>query len=808
MESWWQDLRSTLRTLRRSPGFALLTVVSTALGIGMATLAFGAGYAHLLRPLPFPQGERLFTVSMERAEELAMPSRVSFPEFLDFCAQSHGFAAAAVYRTAGLTLFLHGAAERALGVEVSGDFFRVLGIAPALGRALAPEDEGAQAPPVIVLGDALWRRRFGGDPGIVGREILVDERPARVIGVMPPGFAFPTRQEAWVPLAGLGPPAESSPGAARDRRDVRDRRMMARLRPGISADEARAEVEAIGERLAARHPASTAGWHGYLRPLRNNFFSPETRLNLRYLAGASAFILLIAGANLVHLLLVRRVARRQELAIRAAFGAGPWSAARRIFIESALLAGTGGALGAVFAAILLARLQEAMARAGSPYWICYDAGLPVFLFALAATAVFALLLGLPAALGERRPDLSPVLKETSRGGGGPRLRRLRAALVVTQVAVSVFLLTGAALTVRSLLALRGEAGGVRAGGLVTFWTLLPGERYAAGTARAARIEDVLTGLRALPGIAAATASDDLPHTFLGSEATLSIPGSLKASPVLANAVASGYFRTLGARLLRGRDLDAAESGPEGGAAVVNQALERSAWPGENAVGKVFQLSRGSSRTTFRVAGVVADIRHRLLSVPAVPAVYVPLAAGWQRRIGFVLRTADDPRRLFPAAERRIHAADPHLPVFEPETVEELRADILLSDRRRTEATLLCGAVALFLSLLGVYGMLSAAVVQQLRGIGVRLALGATRWHVMRQIVWRGLSLTLAGIVLGLAGAVAVGRFLAPFLYQVSPTDPLSFAGVAILVFDAAFIACYLPARRVLEIDPVEALRRE
>jgi putative ABC transport system permease protein len=380
------------------------------------------------------------------------------------------------------------------------------------------------------------------------------------------------------------------------------------------------------------------------------------------------------------------------------------------------------------------------------------------------------------------------------------------------VAVSVFLLTGAALTVRSLFALRAESGGVRAGGLLTFWTLLPGERYAGGTARAARIDGILTSLRAIPGIESATASDDLPHTFLGGEAMLSIPssvpssnrGALQASPILANAVASGYFRTLGAPLLRGRDLTGAETGT----AVVNQALESSAWPGESAVGKVLRLSRGPSQEAFRVVGVAADIRHRLLSAPAVQAVYIPLAAGWQRRIGFILRTAAAPRRLLPEVERLIHAADPRIPVFEAETLAELRADVLFSDRQRAHATHLCAAAALFLSLLGVYGVLSATVVQQLRGLGVRLALGATRWHVMRRIVWRGLALTLAGIALGLAGAVAVGRFLAPVLYHVSPADPLSFAGIAVLVFDAAFIACYLPARRVLEIDPVEVLRRE
>jgi putative ABC transport system permease protein len=803
MDTWLQDLRSALRGLRRSPAFTLLFVVSTALGIGMVTLAFGAGYVHLLRPLPFPDDGRLVAVSMERAkEEIAVPSRVSYPELLDLRARCRSFTGAAGYRQTGLTLFVDraaGAAERVPAAEVSGDFFRVLGKAPALGRALRPEDERPLAPAVVVLGDALWRRSFGGDPRWVGRTISVDERPARVVGVMPPDFAFPGDQQAWVPLAHRLP--DSPPRA------IRDLRMTARLRPGVSLEEAEREVRAVGRELARRYPASTAGWSGHVRPLRSNYFSPETRLALRYLAGASAFILLIAGANLTHLLRVRRVAQQQETAIRAAFGAGPWRLARRIFTESALLAGAGGLLGAAFAAVLLGRLQAFAERTGAPYWIHYEAGPPAFLFAAATTAVFALLLSLPAALRERRRDLSPALKEASWSGGGRR--RLRTALVVTQVALSVLLSTGAALTVRSLLALHGESGGVRGGNLVTFWTLLPGDRYADGAARAERTADLLERLRAAPGITAVTASDDVPHSFGGGDALLSLPGSpAPALSVLANAVGTGYFSTLGAPLLRGRDLTAAEIAAGAGAAVVNQTLERAVWPGDSAVGKRILLRRGSAATPFTVVGVAADIRHRMLSLPAPPAVYIPLACGLERRVGFLVRTAAPRQRLLPAAARQIHAADPSIPVFGEESLDELRAGVMIPDWQRAQAAILCGSVALFLALLGVYGTLAAVVAQNLPAIGIRLALGATRGHVMRQIVGRGLAPALAGIALGLAAAPLVGRFLSRFLYQVSPTDPLSFAAIAVLAFDAAFIACYLPARRVLEVDPAVTLRRE
>jgi len=802
MDTWHHDLRSALHALRRSPGFTLVTVVSAALGIGMATLAFGAAYTFLWLPLPFPQPDLLAAVSMERSvEELAVPSRVSVPEFFDLGAQSRNFAARTAYQERSLTMLVQGRAEQVAAAVVSADFFRVLGVGPRLGRTLRPADDRPSAPAVAVLGDELWRRRFGGDAGVVGRTILIDETATTVIGVMPPGFSFPRDQEVWVPFAGrlgMNPP-----------RAFRILRMAVRLRAGVSLEAAQAEVRTIGERLAARYPESTAGWGGYVRSLRANTLTPETLVALRYLGGAAAFIFLIACANLTHLLLVRMTARRQELAVRAAFGAGPGRLARQIFTESALLAGAGGVLGTAFAAFLLARVGELEARSGYPSWIRFTFGLPALLFALAATAAFALLLGFPAALREaRRKDLSPVLKETAGAGGSRRLQRLRAALLVCEIAAAVVLLTGASLTVRSLLALRGEPGGVRPSHLVTLWTRFLGPRYAEGTARAERIGDILARLRAIPGVQGAAAAEDIPHTFSAGEALLfplrqnGLSGSFgPALRIQLIAVSPGYFRTLGAPLRGGHDVtNSAETG-----AVVNEALAHALWPGGSAVGQTVRLDRGG---TFTVSGVAGDIRHRLLSARADPTLYISLAAGSQRGIGLLLRTGLSLDQLLPAAAQQIHRVDSRLPVFGAATLDELRADILVPDRQRSQTALLCAVVALFLALLGVYAVLSFTIGQQLRGIGVRLALGATRWRVMWQIVGRGLVLTVMGLALGLAGALLLGRLLAPYLYQVSPADPVSFAGIAILVFDAAFIACYLPARRVLEVDPVEVLREE
>ncbi len=797
MDIWHHDLRSALRALGRSPGFTLVTVVSAALGIGMATLAFGVAYTLLWKPFPFPQPDRLAMVSVrvlatERpGEEPARPSQVSAAEFFALAARCRDCAAQTAYRETSLTLLVRGRPEQVAATEVSADFFRVLGIAPQLGRTLRPDDDRTAAPPVAVLGDWLWRRRFGGDPGVVGKTIELDEKPTRVIGVMPPGFSFPRFQEIWVPFAGRLDASRA--------RTTRDLSMAVRLRSGVSLAAAQTEVRA-------------GGLNATLRLLRASLLSPETRLALHYFGVASTFVFLIACANLIHFLLVRMTARRQELAVRAAFGAGPGRLARQIFTESLLLAAAGGVPGIVFAAFLLTRLGVLEAQSGFPVWIRFTFGPPVVLFSLAATAAFALLLGFPAAWREaRRKDLSPVLKETADKGGSRRLQRLRAAFLVCEVAASVVLLTGASLTVRSLLALRGEPGGVHTINLMTLWVRLPASRYADGTARTRWIEDVLARLRAIHDVQADAASDDLPHYFHAREGFLTpIDSNGRPGPDLrvpVHAVSPGYFDVLNARLSAGRDLtDAVADGRS--EAVVSESLAHALWPRGPVVGRHVLLRCGGAPASFTVVGVAADIRHGLLNAATAPAFYVPLAAGEPGQVGFLFAAGQDAGRLFPEATRRIQAADPRLPVFDAMTLGQLRAFILFNDSRRAFLALLCAGAALVLALLGVYGVLAYTVSRQLRAIGIRLALGATRRQVMRQIVGRGLSLTLVGLVLGLAGALPLGRLLAPYLYQVSPADPSSFAGIAVLVFDAAFIACYLPARSVLEVDPVEVLREE
>jgi len=793
------DVHAALRSLRRSPGFTATAVFSTALGIGVATLIFGVHYALVLRPLPLPEPDRLVAVSMVGGFG---NGHVSYPDFLDFAA-SQSFAGQAVHFNGGsLTLLFHGRPERVAVEAVSPSLFQVLGVAPLLGRTFRPEEDRPGAPCTVILAHELWQRRYGGDPGIVGRTIIADEAPCRVIGVMPPGFRFWVNQEAWVPLFNRH---EVVP-----ERLVRNLMMIARLRPGVPVAAAQADLRAIAGRLAAEHPESNLGWKVQVRSLRR--FSIVSYENRRMLPGSAWFILLIAGANLMHLLLVRTEARRRELAIRAAFGAGPARIARQIAGESALIAGSGGGLGVLAAAAALHIVEGLRATASLPYWIRFEPGLAFALVALAAMAAFALVLALPAILRELRPDLAAVLKTGSAGAGHSRGQQaFRGALIVAEVAVSVILLTGSLLMARSLFHLRSERGGIGAERLSTAWLLLPGDRYADAGVRSDWMENLLIRLRALPGVEAATVSDDIFSYLSGGQAEVRTGTGDRAAPplhVFFNTVGSDYFATLGTPLTAGRELTRAEVRAGAPLAVVNQTLARRLWPDGRVLGQSVWLQRGGLHDRFTVVGVAADIRHQRLRLRATPSLYIPFRYGLRRRAGIMLRTSGDPKMLLPDVSRLAHAVDPQVPVFYTSTLEELRETSILPDRLFTQSALVVGAAAFLLSLVGVYGVLSYTVSLRLREIGIRIALGSRRGEVMRRIVGRGLVLGLLGILLGLAGAVPLGRRLSPLLYGVAPTDPFSYAVVAFIVFDTVFVACYLPARRVLEMDPADVLRKE
>jgi putative ABC transport system permease protein len=798
----------SLQSLRRSPAFTLAAVVSLALALAAATLTFGLAEAILLRPLPFPAAERLVAVQAFRLGNPDTPGFVSLPEVHDF-SRLAAFAAAGASRS-GFGLILPGlpggraGAERIPAEAVSADLFPTLGVAPLLGRGFTAGEDRLDAPDVVLLGYDLWQRRFGGDPHIVGGVLATEHGPFRVVGVMPRGFRYPFLEEAWVPLAKKLPPDPP--------RVIRNLSMSARLRPGVSLEAAQAAAAQLAARLARQSPEAYRGWSLRVVPLREAGSGNRLLVQgLPMLLGAVGCILLIACANLAHLLAGRAADRRRETAIRAAFGARWRHLARPVLLEHALLAAAGGAAGAALAAAGLRLIDALMPHSQFPFWMSFAADGRVYAFACAATAVSWLLSAAPAALRCGAPDLGAVLREAASGGG--RRGRLRGALIVTEVAIAVVLLIGACLLSRSLLALRNVRSGYQADHLLTVWVSLPTGRYADPEAKARRAADLVRRIAALPGVTAAGAGANVPLYGGGREAFLEVEGRSfppgRRPDVLLTTVTPSYFAALGTPLVSGRTFTAAEALGRSRVAVVNRQLARF-WP-RGALGHRLRITTGDLTEDYgwlTVIGVAEDVRHMGLRQGPVQTLYLPFAYAVWPAAGLVVRTEGDPLALLPELRRQVREADPAIPVFSPKRMEDLEGEDLAAERLWSLGFLFYSAVALSLALVGVYGVLYTTVSRQLREIGIRLALGARRRDVLRLTVGRGMALALLGLALGLLGAAGLSHLLAPLLYHVSPWDPVSYAGIAVLLVDVAFVACWLPARRALAVDPVAVLRGE
>jgi putative ABC transport system permease protein len=591
-----------LQTLRRSPAFTLAAVVSLALAVGAATLTFGLAEAILLRPLPFPDGERLVAVQAFWTADPDTPlSFVSLPEVREF-SRLAAFAATGASRP-GFGLILPG--ERIPTEAVSADLFPTFGVSPLLGRGFQAGEDRMDAPDVVLLGYDLWQRRFGGDPRLVGRTIETDRGPFRVIGVMPPGFRYQFTDEAWIPLAKKLPP--DSP------REIRNLAMTARLRPGVSLEAAQAEAARLAARLARRWPAVYQGWAFRVVPFRETGANRLLVRGLPMLLGAVACILLIASANLAHLLAGRAAERRRETAIRAAFGARRGHLARPVLAECALLAAAGGAAGTALAAAGLHLVDTLMPHSQYPFWMSFTADGRVVAFAVAATAVCWLLAAAPAALRESFPDLG-ALREA--GSGGARRGRLRGVLIVTEVAIAVVLLIGACLLSRSLLALRHVERGYAADHLLTVWFSFPANRYADSEAKARGAADIVRRIAALPGVTAAGVTANIPLYGGGREAFLEIEGGAvppgKIPDVLLTTIDPGFFTALGTPLVKGRIFTAAETLKRSPVAVINRQLAR-CWPRGAALGRRLRITTGGDVTEdygwITVVGIVEDIHH-------------------------------------------------------------------------------------------------------------------------------------------------------------------------------------------------------
>ncbi|MCA1619677.1 MAG: ABC transporter permease [Acidobacteria bacterium] len=803
MRTLLQDVRFGLRVLWKRPGFTAVALAVLALGVGANTAIFSVVNAVLLRPLPYPGSERVVAFDGINPSKGVEESNMSAPDFADWKAQARSFEALSIYTEGGSNLTGAGEPERVTAAWVGPDFFRAIGVGAARGRALLPEDEDPGAALVVVISHGLWQRRFGSDPGAVGRTVELGGRSREVVGVMPPGFDFPRRAELWGAL---------QLEVAKEPRDNRSYQVLGRLREGVSLAQAQAELDTITARLAEGYPVTNTGWGVDLDPLKEETVG-EMRSALLLLLAAVALVLLIACANVANLLLARAAGRRREVALRLALGAGRWRVARQMLTESLLLALAGGALGAGLG-VWLTDLLVALAPENTPRLAEASLDARVLLFAAGATLLTGLAFGIVPALQASRADLGETLKEGGRGSSGGR-SRVRSALVVAEVALSLLLLAGAGLLVKSFARLQAVSPGFDSEGVLTARVSLPGARYKEPAQKAEFYRALTERLGALPGVEAAGATVSLP--LGGSNLSVwrgLIPEGRPATPesdapAAYAVVTPGYFRTMRIPLRAGRVFDERDDANSPKVIVINETLARKVFGGQEPLGRHVTIWR-DEEFPRQIVGVVGDTKPSSLDAEGAPQMYVPHAqdAGWGGLSVAVRARGGDPSALAPLLREEVRALDRQLPVYDVKTMGKVWADS--TAYRRVTMFLMAGfaAAALLLAGVGLYGVLSYTVAQRTHEIGIRMALGAQGRDVLRLVVRQGMLLTLAGLGVGLAVALLLTRLMTGLLYGVSAADPAVYALVSLLLAAVALVACLVPARRATKVDPMVALRYE
>lgn len=798
-----RDVRYAARTLRRSPGFTITSVLVLALAIGSNTAMFSIVNATLLRPLPYPSPEQLVMLWTSRPSHNVREGRSAYWNVEAWRRDSRSFVAMAVFDGVSVTIDAAGGAEQVSAARVSPEFFPLLGVRAAQGRLFSVEDgEGRQR--VAVISDRFWQVRFGRSPAAVGATVDIDGSPIQVIGVLPSGFEVPgMNADVWEPHT-LFPDWE----ARRRVRGTDSWLVLARLQPNVTIEQAQAEMTALERRLDDELPAADRDLGVTVAPLMSRVAGPKARLALWMLAAAVLCVLLVAATNIASLSLARAASRAHEVAIRSALGASGATILRQLLAESLTLALVSGALGLGIAAAMiravvrfrpgnLARLDQAHLDP------------PVIAWSLALCLMTGVLVGIAPAMSMIRRKREDSLRESGRSiAGGVGAGRLRQALVIAEFAIAIVLLVGAGLLVRSLWSIERVDPGFNPDRVLAVAVSSPATGGSGH--RSGFYDRVLEQVQSLPGVESVGVIGDF---FIGSnlEQVLTTEGNaaLERLRVRRDEVSPGLFRTAGARLLRGRFFSAAD-GPEAPrVAIVNDAVWRRLWPGRDPIGQRISLGRDTERTWFTVVGVVSDMRRQGLETEPIPQVFEPLAQAASRHESMLVRTtAADPLLMAPSVQAAVHRMDRHAVVYHVSTVDERLGNLLAERRFQTWLLIGFSGFALLMAAIGIYGLIRYSIATRTHEIGIRMAVGAQAGEIFRMVMREGLTLSMAGLVVGACGAAALSRAASSLLYGVTAGDPATYAAVSVLLVTATAMACYFPARRAGRLDPIVALRRE
>jgi putative ABC transport system permease protein len=804
MDTTTQDLKFAIRMLAKSPGFTLIAVLTLALGIGANTAIFSVVNAVLLRPLPFKDASQL--VRLRETYKLVGNVSVSYPDFLDWRQQSHAFADMSVVNNVNFNLSGIAQPENIAGYAVSPNFLTLLGVSPILGRDLLPSEEKPGTAPVALLSYQLWQSHLGGDPAVIGRSITLDGRSFSIVGVLPATFRFLDATDVIVPIGFFA--ADFTDRAQRGDTDV-----VGRLAPGVTLSQAALEMNTIAARLAQQYPQTNHGFGAHLESLREAF-TGDTRLAVLVLFGAVVFVLLIACVNVANLFLVRGAARAREIALRQAFGASRGRLIRQMLTESLVLAFCGGALGLILGAWGISGLGHLL-PADSMQMMGVRMDLSVLLFAAAMIALVTFAFGLIPALQATRPDVHETLKEGGRSATStPGQHRLRGALAIAETALALVLLVGAGLMLKSLYHLIQVSPGFQPARVLYMEMDLRTDQYSKDPAILNFWQQVLDRVRVIPGVESAALGTVVPLTgnHRRSDITiegLPIPGPGEFPHPDRHTVSADYITTMGTPLLRGRNFSDADNETAPDVALINSTMARRFFTDGDAIGKRFLWGHpGKDEKWITIVGVVADTKLYGLDNPARLEVYSPYRQRPSADMNLVVRSAVDPASLTSAIRSAVAAIDKDQPIFDVHTMQQL-VDDSISTRRLTLVLLgIFSALALILAAIGIYGVMAYTVALRTQEIGIRMALGAQQKDVLRLVLGQGARIAFFGVAIGLAAAAALGRLLSSLLFSVSASDPITFAAVAVLLISVALLACYIPARRAMRVDPLIALRHE